>query len=163
MKNCIIILLLTFFYGCKNCDQKLVPYTEQEPYEAIEDTNIVLSYQVESANYNRVDGATLLGIKPKLKTTALITNTDNRNGGTFKLVQKYKTTLGDEIVLEDSKYINHGETKQFNSEQELQDYVQVKSDGYLVEAPTVTISRRITKYKTETKYKPCNPCKETCD
>ena len=87
---------------------KLVAYTEQEPYEAIEDEDIVLSYNVESANYNRVDGATLLGIKPKLKCTTLITNTDDRKGGVFKLVQKYKTTLGDDIVLEDSKFINHG-------------------------------------------------------
>lgn len=165
MKSILISLLLClcFIFGmaCKDCVDVDVPYTEEEPYEAIEAVEETLTYVVGESTWYREDGATLLGIKPKLIASAIITNT-GKEGGVFEINGNFKTTLEDEIVLRDSKYIASGASEKFEFEEELDDYVQVKPDGINVIPPIVKIERLVTKYKTITKYRKCNTCVEDC-
>lgn len=157
----LLWLCFVFAVACKDCVDVDVPYTEEEPYEAIEEVEETLTYVVGESTWYREDGATLLGIKPKLIASAIITNT-GKEGGVFEVNGKFKTTLEDEIVLRDSKYIAPGSSEKFEFEEELEDYVQVKPDGINVIPPVVKIEKMVTKYKTVTKYRKCNTCVEDC-
>ena len=155
----LYVFLIALYSSCNDCHEIDVPYTEEEPYNAIEETDIQLTYTIGENKYRRVPG--LLIDNPYLEAWTEITNTGDK-GGEFTVTNKFKTTLDDEINFEDTKYIGSGSTEKFYFKKELDMYVQVKSIGYNVSAPYVKVSKEVTKTRTITKYRKCNTCEEDC-
>lgn len=154
-------VFLIFFISCRDCRDIQVPYYEEEPYEAIDEVDKILEYNVEESTWNRIDGMTLLGVKPILKAKTIVVNKSDY-GGEFKVVKTFKSELRGVFTLEDTKYLSSGETIEFNFEQELNDYESVYSIGYDVTPPTIKVKERVTKMRTITKYRTCNSCDENC-
>jgi hypothetical protein len=127
------------------------------PYVAVEEIQVPLTYSVGNSTWRRIDGTVIFDLHPRLHTETEITNTSEK-GGSFRLVKKYETTQDEEIVFEDEKYINAGQTRTFVFEKELPDYITIKESKTQYE-----VYPSVMKVKTETtKFRPCNTCDTDC-
>ena len=151
------------FISCKDCRDIQVPYYEEEPYEAIEDVDYTLTFIAEEPVVGREMGLQLLGVKPKAKGEVTIKNTSNY-GGVFEIEVYFKRSLEEEqFRLTNSKYIDAGATETIQVEKEIEYNEATKAISYNVFAPTKTIQKSVTKFRTITKYRPCNTCEEECE
>lgn len=100
----------------------------------------------------------LLDVLGKLHSETEVTNTSEK-GGTFRLVERYETTQDNEILFEDDKYINAGETVTFIFERELPPYVTIKDNKIQTKVypSSVKIKKEITKFRK------CNSCDSDCE
>ena len=169
MKNPLVILVIIIFaifmQSCQNCDLVDVPYTEEEPYTVIEKTDVTLNYNIENNKmyYLRHEGAILFGDNPTMDAYTTVTNT-SEYGGTFEFYA-YLTSQGDKIEFRTEKYISSGSTETISITKELNPYsfkANVEVANWGVNAPTISVDKEVTKYRTVTKYRKCNPCEEDC-
>lgn len=164
---CYLLISLTGFLltimSCKeDCIEIQVPYTIEEPYEAIDTQEVVLPYHIEGVEWERVMGSTILKTKPRIESYSYVTNTGEK-GGVFELQHSFITKEEKEkVVLSKAKYIQAGETVKFDLSGDLHYYEEVEFNKYKVTPPTVTIQQKITKMRKLTKYRKCNSCDENC-
>jgi len=104
--------------------------------------DITLSYLVKDdvMHYQRIGGAILIGVNPKMQVSVTITNTSDY-GGVFKFYAKL-SSQGNSIEFNEEKYIKSGETVTLTQEKEINPYSfesNVNVDSWEIIAPTKTI------------------------
>ena len=162
----IILSLQFLLVSCKDCRNIQVPYYEEEPYQDIETTSKILSFKIENDKiyYKRESGAIVFGDNPKLIVSATVTNTDDLSGD-FTLTATVESQ-GDFVNFEKSIFINAHETVEIIAEKEINPFTfqaNVEIKRWNVEPPTVSYEKQVTKFRTITKYRPCNTCEQDCD
>lgn len=158
----LTVFILTIL-SCKgDCIEIQVPYTVEEPYEAIDTQEVVLPYHIEGVEWERVMGSTILKTKPRIESYSYLTNTGEK-GGVFELQHTFITEEEKEkVVLSKAKYIQAGETVKFELSGDLHYYEKVEFNEYKVIPPTVNIQQKTTKMRKLTKFRKCNSCDENC-
>jgi hypothetical protein len=157
-----VILSCFSFISCNNCRDIDVEYYEDEPYEAIEEEEISLPYNVGSSTHTRETGLVILGDMPTVHTSTTLTNTHDEKGGLFTVHINVKTDLGRTIELEDTKFISAGETETYEMEKDIKPFEEIEGSKYIITAPTVTVSKKVTKNRSVKKFRRCNSCDENC-
>ncbi len=167
IKQFIILTIgICCFYGCKNCEQKVVAYTEEEPYKDFEYEQITLEYSVENNKlyYERKEGAIILGENPKFNVNCKVIN-KGEQGGEFELYATI-TSQGDKIEINEKKFIPAQSVGEFVIQKEINPFsfkADVNIEDWGIKPPTLDVKKEVTKYKTITKYKPCNTCEGNCN
>lgn len=105
--------------------------------------DIQLSYLVKEnkMSYQRIPGAKLLGQKPRLKASVVVTNTSDY-GGVFKFYATM-TSQGNSITLQNEEYIAAGATIELSDDVEINHYsfdADVEIPNWGISAPVKTIT-----------------------
>ena len=127
------------------------PRTKEEAYTVIEKQDVTLTYIIKDDHiyYHRTDGAILFNESPKMKVYSTVTNTSDY-GGVFRLYAKL-SSQGNTIEFETQEYIAAGSTKELSQEKEINPFsfeTDVKIDTWGITAPTVSVDKQVTKYRT---------------
>lgn len=159
------LFFITLFFltvSCKDCYDIQVPYYEEEPYEAIEEETRSLTYEDAKASIGRIDGLALFGKNPKIFIDVILRNTDEK-GGSFNIIANV-SSQGNKITIEGSQYIESGELAEFRIEKEVNPFTFETNTDFTWEitAPSLTFQKKVTKYRTITKFRSCNTCEENC-
>lgn len=133
--------------GCqliKNTYNETVPYTDQEPYEAVEyvDSEIMAKYKVISWSQPVLSGNGIY------KARVILKNTDNQKAP-YNVTYRFQTDAC-EIPLTQTQYIKSGKIKEFvfeiGSEKNL-------SGSYSINPATIKEPKTVVKYRNVTKYR----------
>lgn len=144
--------------NCKQVEEKYQePYTEQEPYQAIEEETVSLKYRVESATAFQ----TLHGFDVYERGEVVVRNIDDETGA-FTVEQTF-TTLGDgPTTLRGSYQILSAEAITFSQDYDINAGEDVNW-RYNVLPGSKIIQKVVTKYRDVTRYKEAIRTVEKCD
>ncbi|MDD5615449.1 MAG: hypothetical protein PHH85_04540 [Candidatus Methanoperedens sp.] len=127
--------------------QEQVAYTEQEPYNAYEDEQVLLKYEVTNA----LKSTTLKGFDVWAYGEVTVRNLDSETGS-FTVKQTITTLNNPSSTQQSSQFIMPSESKIFRQEYDI-DMGDDFNINYIVEPGTKTITKQVTKYRTVTKYR----------
>ena len=171
----LLVLILIFISGCGTKDDKTIggsifsncrqveekyqePYTEQEPYQAIEEELVPIKYRVEKAvHYQSYSDFFDVFEKGEI----LLTNTDDVTG-TFTVEQTFTTLLDGSKTLKKSIQIMPGESITFIEEYD-RDANEDVTFVYRVIPDRKTVQKVVTKYRDVTKYREALRTVEKCE
>lgn len=161
-----LFVVISFFTTCKDCKNKVVSYTIEEPYTETEMTNVELTSEIvpNSMRYERNGGLLVLGENPKISMIAVIKNTSETDG-TFEFSARV-SSQGDIIDFKKSVFVSALSTAEVRIEKEINPFsfkTNLELVDYSIENPTVVKEKEVTKFRTVVKTRECNTCDKNCD
>lgn len=166
----LLLFLVALLSSCgKKCIDVEVPYTEQEPYQALESFYEEAKYNVIDSkvqkDYDCLEKGFWGDCKRERWFLYMYTTLENLESEPveFTVGKHFSTFYDGDVDLEERIIIPAYGTRKVEFKHFLEnEYANYEKPTYSVDAESIERQKYVTKYRTLTKYRNCNTCVEDC-